>query len=93
MRIIGRAIWFISLLTPYAAAQDAGVLKDTTQDGRLAPLLENLGDLHVAITTSSPDARRFFDQGTWLMHIWQLSCSSAAAHNSVLEKWAQYSGK
>lgn len=55
------------LLGPLAA-QDAPSLSDTTSDGHLAPLLKNLGNLHAAITTSSPEAQRYFDQGLTLVY-------------------------
>lgn len=32
------------------------------------PLLDGLGDLHMAVTTNSPDAQRYFDQGLRLMY-------------------------
>ena len=31
--------------------------------GRIAPLLEGLGDHHFPVTTNSPEAQRYFDQG------------------------------
>ena len=37
-------------------------------DEPLAPMLEGLGDLHYAITTSSEAAQRFFDQGLRLVY-------------------------
>lgn len=36
--------------------------------GRIAPLLEGMGDLHHAITTESEMAQRFFDQGLTLSY-------------------------
>jgi tetratricopeptide (TPR) repeat protein len=69
MRIARPAVVLAVLLASYsAAAQERAVLKNTTHDGRLAPLLENLGDLHVAITTSNADAQRYFDQGMRLIY-------------------------
>ncbi len=41
---------------------------NTTRDGRLAPALKNLGNLHHAITTKSPDAQKFFNQGLTLVY-------------------------
>ncbi|MCW5979768.1 MAG: tetratricopeptide repeat protein [Bryobacteraceae bacterium] len=43
-------------------------LQSTTRDGRLAPLLDNLGDLRRQVTTSSPEAQRFFNQGLTLVY-------------------------
>ena len=40
----------------------------TTADGHLAPLLKNLGNLHHPITTKSPDAQKYFDQGLTLVY-------------------------
>lgn len=55
----------ILLIVPIAASAQ---LKHTTNDGRLAPSLSNLGSLHVAITTDSADARKYFDQGMRLLY-------------------------
>ncbi len=38
------------------------------QNERLAPLLEGMGDCQVPITTRSPEAQRFFDQGLVLSY-------------------------
>jgi tetratricopeptide (TPR) repeat protein len=43
-------------------------LDATTRDGRLSPLLANLGKLHSAVTTTSPDAQRYFNQGLTLVY-------------------------
>ena len=48
------------LLAPAALAQPEG--------GPLAPTLDGLGTHHRAVTTSSPDAQRFFDQGLILAY-------------------------
>ncbi|MCP5110484.1 MAG: hypothetical protein GY953_06575, partial [bacterium] len=40
----------------------------TTRDGKLAPLLENLGELRRSVTTSSAMPQRFFDQGLTLTY-------------------------
>ncbi len=37
-------------------------------DGPIAPLLEGMGDNHFAVTTSSAEAQRFFDQGIALTY-------------------------
>jgi tetratricopeptide (TPR) repeat protein len=37
-------------------------------DGRLAPRLKNIGDLHAPITTKSPDAQAYFNQGLTLVY-------------------------
>ena len=51
---------------------------------RLAPLFDNLGDLHHEITTSSPLAQRYFDQGLTLTygfnHAEAIRSFRAAAH-------------
>ncbi len=39
-----------------------------TTDGRVAPLLDNLGDFHREVTTSEAMAQRFFDQGMILLY-------------------------
>lgn len=44
---------------------DAG---STTRDGHLAPLLKNLGNLHHPVTTKSPEAQKYFDQGLTLVY-------------------------
>jgi tetratricopeptide (TPR) repeat protein len=54
-----------SMLIPVAALAQ---LKHTTTEGRLAPLLSNLGSLHVSITTTSADAQKYFDQGMRLLY-------------------------
>lgn len=51
-----------------AQGQDRQDLQNTTRDGRLAPMLNNLGTLHVPITTSNADAQRYFDQGMKLIY-------------------------
>lgn len=38
------------------------------ETGRLAPLLESLGTLHVPVTTSKADTQRYFDQGMRLIY-------------------------
>jgi tetratricopeptide (TPR) repeat protein len=49
-------------------SQQTSKLGNTTSDGRLAPLLTNLGDLHVPITTRNEDTQRYFDQGMRLLY-------------------------
>jgi tetratricopeptide (TPR) repeat protein len=51
-----------------ALAQEPAKLEHTTKDGRLAPLLENLGNLHFPVTTNARDAQRFFNQGLTLIY-------------------------
>ena len=41
---------------------------ERTHDGRLAPALKNLGNLHYPVTTKSKDAQRFFNQGLTLVY-------------------------
>ena len=43
-------------------------LAGTTQEGRLAPELKNIGNLHHEITTKDPVAQKFFDQGLTLVY-------------------------
>ena len=47
----------LSVAAAYAAPND-----------RVAPLLEGIGDLHHPITTSSPEAQRYFDQALTLLY-------------------------
>jgi tetratricopeptide (TPR) repeat protein len=58
----------VSLLGAWSSVQDAAGLKHTTEAGRLAPLLDNLGNLHVTVTTSIDDTQRYFDQGMRLIY-------------------------
>ncbi len=55
-------------LTLAACGSKRAELSDRTHDGRLAPVLKNLGDLHVAVTTKSQEAQNFFDQGLTLVY-------------------------
>jgi hypothetical protein len=48
--------------------QDTADLKTTTRDGRLAPLLVNLGHLRCPVTTQVAEAQPFFDQGLTLVY-------------------------
>ena len=52
---------------------------DTTQ--QIAPLFENLGNLHVPISTSNGQAQKFFDQGVRLSYAF----NHAEAHRSFME--------
>lgn len=47
----------ISVIAAYAAPTD-----------RVAPLLEGIGDLHHPVTTSKPEAQRYFDQALTLLY-------------------------
>lgn len=58
----------VSLLGAWSSGQNTTNLKHTTEAGRLAPLLENLGNLHVPVTTSSADTQRYFGQGVRLIY-------------------------
>jgi tetratricopeptide (TPR) repeat protein len=40
----------------------------TTRDGRLSPLLANLGRLHAPVTTAHADAQTYFNQGLTLVY-------------------------
>ena len=41
---------------------------EKTADGRLAPRLKNIGNLHAPITTKAPEAQAYFDQGLTLVY-------------------------
>jgi tetratricopeptide (TPR) repeat protein len=62
-------LFFVLLLAPILGlGQQAGELRHTTRDGRLSPLLANLGTLHVPVTTEHADAQTYFDQGMRLLY-------------------------
>ena len=46
----------------------AGCSKTQEPAAPKAPLYDNLGNLHHEITTSSPEAQRYFDQGLTLSY-------------------------
>jgi tetratricopeptide (TPR) repeat protein len=55
--------------TPEASKETGPAeLKSTTSDGRVSPWLRNLGEFERKITTSSPEAQRFFNQGLTLYY-------------------------
>ncbi|MEZ5354911.1 MAG: hypothetical protein R2762_19930 [Bryobacteraceae bacterium] len=58
----------VGLLGGAGCSRDAGEPGATTRDGRLAPVLANLGSYHRQVTTKSQDAQRFFDQGLILVY-------------------------
>ena len=62
------SITCFSVLLLGACQQAPKDLAPMTVDGHVAPLLENLGSLHVEITTSESTAQRFFDQGMTLLY-------------------------
>lgn len=70
---IAAVILVLSLLAgvhfnaPAAQHRDEG-LSDRTRDGRLAPLLANLGNYHRPVTTRSAEAQKYFDQGLILIY-------------------------
>jgi len=51
-----------------AAAASACTAKAPQPSAPKAPLYDNLGSHHTAITTSSPDAQKYFDQGMTLSY-------------------------
>ena len=53
---------------PAPESAKEGELKSTTTTGRTAPWLKNLGNLHRTVSTNSPDAQHFFDQGLTLCY-------------------------
>src|SRR5687768_5450434 len=61
LKLIGAAAAFA-----LACACSRGSERDTSTPK--APLYNNLGSLHHAITTSSPEAQRYFDQGLTLSY-------------------------
>ncbi len=68
-----RMRWSSALLAGFfalesLAAQQPAELGTTTQDGRMAPLLKNIGDLHSPIKTKSNQAQVFFNQGLTLVY-------------------------
>src|SRR6186997_2274874 len=61
LRILGGAAAALSLTAcSPAPASKAGAPK--------APLYDNLGNYHYAVTTTSPDAQKYFDQGLTLSY-------------------------
>ncbi len=58
------------LLAAHPDAHDPRALAEDPRqaDGRIAPVLEGLGENHFPVTTSSDEAQRFFDQGLLLTY-------------------------
>ena len=56
-----------ALTSPAAAAQGGDATHGTAPAATTAPLFEDRGDFHMPISTSSPQAQRYFDQGMRLM--------------------------
>ncbi len=52
--------------TPPTAEVDLSAPRAAALEGWRQPLFEGLGDLHLPITTASPEAQRYFDQGLGL---------------------------
>ena len=79
--------WMTTMAMPGAAAQEhqhpAGrpAASADTPAGAQTPLYDNLGTLHMAITTRSPVAQRYFDQGLRLTY----GFNHAEAINSFTE--------
>ena len=61
-----RLVLFGALLIPALQAQDSP--GNTTRDGRLSPLLSNLGKMHRPVSTKNAEAQRYFDQGLILIY-------------------------
>ncbi|MGI9547819.1 MAG: tetratricopeptide repeat protein, partial [Flavobacteriaceae bacterium] len=57
------------------------LLSDVDTTRQIAPLFENLGDLHFPITTEIKEAQEFFDQGLRLTYAF----NHAEAHRSFME--------
>jgi tetratricopeptide (TPR) repeat protein len=75
LRLMGTGVGSVLLLAAPALAQHHGGMdpravanEPTTASGPIAPLLEGLGDLTHPVTTSSPRAQTFFDQGLRLAY-------------------------
>jgi tetratricopeptide (TPR) repeat protein len=68
MRFSAAIVLMTALTGLHAAGQDAGALPHTTKEGRLAPLLANLGSLRVPVTTRNPEAQQYFNQGMRLVY-------------------------
>ncbi|HWQ54262.1 MAG TPA: hypothetical protein VN442_11295 [Bryobacteraceae bacterium] len=66
--VLGRMARLTAYVALAAAAQQQPELGETTRDGRLAPSLKNLGDLQHRVTTKSPEAQAFFNQGLTLVY-------------------------
>jgi hypothetical protein len=69
MSAMARGLFPVLLLALASAdGQETAKLNATTPDGRLAPLLANLGNLRCPVTTQIAEAQRFFDQGLTLVY-------------------------
>jgi hypothetical protein len=69
-RLLVRAIGstLVVLLTCGTQLYGDEELKHVTRDGRLSPLLSNLGKLQRPVSTKSAMAQRYFDQGLTLIY-------------------------
>src|SRR5688572_28191465 len=65
MRYACMAIFFVLAL---GGCTKKGDLGNTTPEGRLAPMLKNIGDLHHPVSTKSADAQKYFTQGLTLVY-------------------------
>jgi tetratricopeptide (TPR) repeat protein len=66
LRLTCFAILLMAVISACSRKQET--LANTTHDGRLAPMLKNLGDLHHPVSTKSGDAQRYFNQGLTLVY-------------------------
>lgn len=57
----------LALASPAAAAQGGDATHGAPPATTAAPLFEDRGNFHMPVTTSSPQAQRYFDQGMRLM--------------------------
>jgi tetratricopeptide (TPR) repeat protein len=62
------ALLLSAALGMLSACSSADSPQETASAPARAPLYDNLGSYHVAITTKSPDAQRYFDQGLVLSY-------------------------
>ena len=72
---VARLVLVVAIVSTFAVTATAQVHDPRALDadpilaaGKIAPVLEGLGDEHLEITTSDPEAQRFFDQGLRLTY-------------------------
>lgn len=65
MKLLIRAMAMLLLCAPIIAQQHSG---HDQPAAKKATLMTGLGDLHHPVTTSNPEAQKFFDQGMRLIY-------------------------